>query len=122
MSQSNGNRPFDVCLQDYTGSTDADHSDRVRFMPSPSANDIPHFLQHRRGQLIAKLRSVAESISKFADRAKASEGRIEKLLMAADIGSVQQEIEQERGRLQVWSLALEMKRAELASIAQRVAS
>lgn len=122
MLKASVNKSSGLSPQADSAITDLDHNPVVPFMPVPSANDIPEFLQHRRGKLLAKLRSVAESISKFADRAKASEDRIEKLLMAADIGSVQQAIEQERGRLQVWSLALEMKRAELASIAQRVAS
>jgi len=72
MTGSNSNRSFGVCRQAYTGSTDADHSATVSFVPALWRGEIPPFLEHRRqlrcdtiarrATCIAGLRADAQSI------------------------------------------------------------
>lgn len=100
--------------------TDRDHIKSVPFVSPFSAGDIPEFLAHRRSQIRSKLRSVAAAVSRMADRVKISQAVIAELSAAPQTPAIVEAIERERGRLQIWSIALDMKRADLASIAARL--
>lgn len=103
-----------------TVNTDRDHVKSVPFMSPLSAGDIPEFLAHRRCQIRSKLRSVAAGVSRLSDRVKISQAVIAELSEAPHTSEIEEAIERERGRLQVWSIALDMKRSELAAIAARL--
>ena len=105
-----------------TGNTDPDHSAEVSFVRPLSAGDIPEFLQHRRRQIRAKTCSVAQSVSRLADRVKISEALISEMLQAHETLRVTEAIEREKARLEIWRFALDMARADLKSLARRLAA